>query len=199
MPPPFLRTLFSLLCLSPKHYVVHKPASHCAGCQVISHYCVYSVMNLVSVTTSTKIGLNRELHLQKITQGTAKCIVSRRRSQLVSLLNSSSSRKYSHNSTSVDPLQPGWKNNRPTFRVRWSVCVTESVNLRCSQARRKKFRLGVTTIIAPVESVIREMRLGIIEWILLEGWEGRVGPIIIVVGSTSLGSVIVRITSTRCR
>ena len=50
------------------------------------------------------------------------------------------------------------------FRVRCSIYVTESVNLQCSQARRKKFRLRVTgIIIAPVDSVIREMRLGIIE------------------------------------
>ena len=191
----------SVLRPSLKQYIVHKPASHCTGCQVIRHYCVYSVMNLGSVTTSTKLGpwfKSGVSFTKDNTQGTAKCIVRWGWSQLVSLLNLSSSRKHSHNSTSVDPLKPGWKNNRPMFRVRCTIYVTELVNLQCSQARGKKFRLGVTIIIAPVESVIREIHLGIIEWILLEGWEGRVRPIIIVVGSTFLRSVIIWITSTRC-
>ena len=131
-------------------------------------------------------------------QGTAKCIISYREDSLnlFSLLYSSSSRKHSHDSTGIDPLKPGWQNNRPMFRVRCSNYVTESVNLQCSQARGKKFRLGVTIIIAPVDSVIHNMHLDRIEWILLGGWEGRVGPIIIVIRSTSLGSIIIRITST---
>ena len=154
--------------------------SNCAGYSVIRHYCIHSVTNLVSLTTSTKVGLNRELHdLQKITQGTAKCIVHYREDGLnmFSLLNSSSSRKYSHNSTGIDSPKPGWKNNRPTFRVRCSVGVTESVNIQCSQAWRKRFRLGVVIVIAPADNVIHEMGLSAIGWILLEGWEGRIGPI----------------------
>ena len=154
--------------------------SHCAGYSVIRHYCIHSVTNLVSLTTSTKVGLNRELHdLQKITQGTAKCIVHYREDglKMFSLLISSSSRKYSHNSTGIDSPKPGWKNNRPAFRVRCSVGVTESVNIQCSQAWRKRFRLGVVIVIAPADRVIHEMGLSAIGWILLEGWEGRIGPI----------------------